>query len=113
MQTTNYRNSVVKRESLNFGLSNLVHNLLYFMSYFKAQKLSKPNIDFGQNYTKSFYSICMLTVIYFYFISAKDYEINHDQIELHNTIGQGQFGDVHRGTYTFPVSAWNLQYNYL
>lgn len=78
------------------------------MFYFKAQKLSKPSIDFDQNYMKSFYSICLLIVVYFYFISAKDYEINHDQIELHNTIGQGQFGDVHRGTYTFPVSAWRI-----
>lgn len=32
--------------------------------------------------------------------STKDYEISYDSIQLHSIIGQGQFGDVHRGTYT-------------
>ena len=35
---------------------------------------------------------------------AKDYEIPKDKLRLDTIIGQGQFGDVHRGTYVSPVS---------
>ena len=35
---------------------------------------------------------------------AKDYEIPKSRLRLDTIIGQGQFGDVHRGTYNSPVS---------
>ena len=35
---------------------------------------------------------------------AKDYEIPRSKLQLETIIGQGQFGDVHRGTYISPVS---------
>lgn len=31
-------------------------------------------------------------------LSAKNYELDRNQIELHEILGEGQFGDVHRGT---------------
>ncbi|XP_043339503.1 focal adhesion kinase 1 isoform X10 [Cervus canadensis] len=33
---------------------------------------------------------------------ARDYEIQRERIELGRCIGEGQFGDVHQGTYTSP-----------
>lgn len=33
------------------------------------------------------------------FCSAQDYELVRNQIELTGIIGEGQFGDVHKGTY--------------
>ena len=36
--------------------------------------------------------------------AARDYEIQRERIELGRCIGEGQFGDVHQGTYTSPVS---------
>ena len=36
---------------------------------------------------------------------AKDYEIPRNKLLLETIIGQGQFGDVHRGTYVSPVSS--------
>ena len=38
---------------------------------------------------------------------AKDYEIPRKKLLLETIIGQGQFGDVHRGTYVSPVSIWH------
>ena len=38
---------------------------------------------------------------------AKDYEIPRNKLLLETIIGQGQFGDVHRGTYVSPVSSWH------
>ncbi|OWK04117.1 hypothetical protein Celaphus_00016168, partial [Cervus elaphus hippelaphus] len=35
--------------------------------------------------------------------STRDYEIQRERIELGRCIGEGQFGDVHQGTYTSPV----------
>ncbi|KAB0371669.1 hypothetical protein FD755_016607 [Muntiacus reevesi] len=35
-------------------------------------------------------------------MSARDYEIQRERIELGRCIGEGQFGDVHQGTYTSP-----------
>lgn len=32
--------------------------------------------------------------------SARDYELDRSQIELLEIIGEGQFGDVHKGNYT-------------
>lgn len=47
----------------------------------------------------------VIIVVYFYTnIAAKDYEIPRDMITLGQTIGHGQFGDVHRGTYQTAVS---------
>ena len=37
-------------------------------------------------------------------ILAKDYDIPRSRLKLEIIIGQGQFGDVHRGTYISPVS---------
>uniref|UniRef100_A0A452EJY1 Focal adhesion kinase 1 n=1 Tax=Capra hircus TaxID=9925 RepID=A0A452EJY1_CAPHI len=34
--------------------------------------------------------------------STRDYEIQRERIELGRCIGEGQFGDVHQGTYTSP-----------
>lgn len=42
--------------------------------------------------------------LYYHGIVAKDYEIPRDMITLGPTIGHGQFGDVHRGTYKTSVS---------
>lgn len=36
--------------------------------------------------------------------AARDYEIQRERIELGRCIGEGQFGDVHQGAYTSPVS---------
>ncbi|KAL9980383.1 hypothetical protein ACROYT_G008961 [Oculina patagonica] len=41
-------------------------------------------------------------------MAAKDYEIPRDKLQLETIIGQGQFGDVHRGTYISPDDP-NLQ----
>ena len=30
---------------------------------------------------------------------ARDYEIDRARVELHDIIGEGQFGDVHKGVY--------------
>lgn len=42
-----------------------------------------------------------------YLTLAKDYEIPKNRLRLETIIGQGQFGDVHRGTYNSLVS-WNI-----
>ena len=42
--------------------------------------------------------------------SAKDYEIPRSKISLDTIIGQGQFGDVHRGTYNSLVS-WKTNFS--
>lgn len=34
---------------------------------------------------------------------AKDYEISRDHLQLQEIIGQGQFGDVYKGSYRAPV----------
>lgn len=36
--------------------------------------------------------------------AARDYEIQRERIELGRCIGEGQFGDVHQGSYASPVS---------
>ena len=33
---------------------------------------------------------------------ARDYEIDRTRVELHEIIGEGQFGDVHKGLYHVP-----------
>lgn len=35
----------------------------------------------------------------FLLFPARDYELDRSAIELQETIGQGQFGDVHKGLY--------------
>ena len=30
---------------------------------------------------------------------ARDYELDRSRVELHEIIGEGQFGDVHKGLY--------------
>lgn len=39
----------------------------------------------------------------FYFLKARDYELNRADIVLEEIIGEGQFGDVHKGTYKCKV----------
>jgi focal adhesion kinase 1 len=42
---------------------------------------------------------------------ARDYEIDRSRVELHEIIGEGQFGDVHKGVYNVPshqISQSNL-----
>lgn len=46
---------------------------------------------------------CAMTVKLFC-LSARDYEIQRDRIELGRCIGEGQFGDVHQGIYMCPVN---------
>lgn len=44
---------------------------------------------------------------------ARDYELDRNQIFLTDILGQGQFGDVHAGIYTEPVSnVTNKLYSY-
>ena len=54
----------------------------------------------------------MLYIIYFTNSSpARDYEIDRSRVELHDIIGEGQFGDVHKGVYHVPshqISQSNL-----
>lgn len=38
-----------------------------------------------------------------YLFAAKDYEIAVENLQLEEIIGQGQFGDVYKGTYRPPV----------
>ena len=45
-----------------------------------------------------------LTLLFSLNTSAKDYDIPRSRLKLEIIIGQGQFGDVHRGIYTSPVS---------
>ena len=47
-----------------------------------------------------------LTLLFLFSLntSAKDYDIPRSRLKLEMIIGQGQFGDVHRGIYTSPVS---------
>lgn len=35
----------------------------------------------------------------FFFLAARDYEIVRNQVELGEIIGEGQFGNVHKGSY--------------
>ena len=42
---------------------------------------------------------------------ARDYEVDRSRVELHDIIGEGQFGDVHKGIYHVPphqISSSNL-----
>ena len=42
---------------------------------------------------------------------ARDYEVDRSRVELHEIIGEGQFGDVHKGLYHVPshqISQSNL-----
>jgi hypothetical protein len=50
-----------------------------------------------------FLLICDLTISMIY-LTAKNYEVDRNHIKLLATIGKGQFGDVHRGVYSSPVS---------
>ena len=45
-----------------------------------------------------------LTICIISRVSAKDYELSRDQIVLEDILGEGQFGDVHRGVYREHVS---------
>lgn len=36
--------------------------------------------------------------------SARDYELRRDHIKLQEVLGEGQFGDVHKGFFTDKVS---------
>ncbi|XP_030002622.1 LOW QUALITY PROTEIN: focal adhesion kinase 1-like [Sphaeramia orbicularis] len=38
-------------------------------------------------------------------VEARDYEIQRERIELGRCIGEGQFGDVHQGVYSYPDKA--------
>jgi hypothetical protein len=40
---------------------------------------------------------CSVNVLKFF--SARDYELVRNQVELAEIIGEGQFGDVHKGTF--------------
>ena len=45
------------------------------------------------------------------FSPARDYEVDRSRVELHDIIGEGQFGDVHKGVYHVPshqISSSNL-----
>ena len=46
----------------------------------------------------------VLTLLSIVVSSAKDYQIPRNRITLETIIGQGQFGDVHRGAFTANVS---------
>lgn len=45
----------------------------------------------------------VFSFLFFNSLSARDYEIQRDRIELGRCIGEGQFGDVHQGVYNSPV----------
>lgn len=38
-------------------------------------------------------------LLFFFSIAARDYEIVRNQVELGEIIGEGQFGNVHKGSY--------------
>ena len=54
-------------------------------------------------------SIHMHNNIYFntHLLLAKDYEISRQRIDLGDILGEGQFGDVHKGSYKDFVSIKN------
>ena len=60
----------------------------------------------------SILAIILLYMIYFTNSSpARDYEVDRSRVELHEIIGEGQFGDVHKGVYRVPshqISQGNL-----
>ena len=53
-----------------------------------------------------FYNPCLRHNINFVhtYLPAKDYELSRDRIELEDILGEGQFGDVHKGNYSELVS---------
>lgn len=52
-------------------------------------------------------SLYFKSILINYLTLAKDYEIPKNRLHLETIIGQGQFGDVHRGTYNSLVS-WSI-----
>lgn len=44
-------------------------------------------------------STSLMTYCLFFPVSDRNYELNRSQIELGEKIGDGQFGDVHRGIF--------------
>ena len=52
--------------------------------------------------------ICVTMVTYMwyfmYYITAHDYEIQRERINLLDILGNGQFGDVHKGVYREKVN---------
>ena len=40
--------------------------------------------------------------------AGKDYEVSRSQVELSEILGEGQFGDVHKGIYTEKV-CWSSE----
>ena len=53
--------------------------------------------------TQSILAIISLYKTYFTNSSpARDYEVDRSRVELHEIIGEGQFGDVHKGVYHVP-----------
>lgn len=49
-------------------------------------------------------------MIYF---TARNFEVDRSWIKLLAIIGKGQFGDVHRGVYSSPVSCFMVSYYWL
>ena len=43
-------------------------------------------------------------------IPAHDYEIQRERIQLLEILGNGQFGDVHKGVYKDKVSSFFIHY---
>ena len=67
-------------------------------------KESQSNTDIIQIIFKNDISMINKMMI-FHTLSAKDYEVAVESLELEEIIGQGQFGDVYRGVcllYTSP-----------
>lgn len=64
----------------------------------KYQLVSSPTV------TPYYCSLSFLQPVFiilfdiFYLFTVKNYELDRNQIELHEILGEGQFGDVHRGT---------------
>ena len=64
---------------------------------------------FRSCYVSSFYE--NVTFSKFFNSPARDYELDRSRVELHEIIGEGQFGDVHKGIYHVPshqISSSNL-----
>lgn len=66
-------------------------------------KESQSNTDIIQIIFKNDISMINKMMI-FHTLSAKDYEVAVESLELEEIIGQGQFGDVYRGVFKSPVS---------
>ena len=71
--------------------------LVLYYSYLSS------NVSYARPIPLGAFVTCLWHFLFFFF-SAHDYEIHRDRIILLEILGNGQFGDVHKGVYREKVS---------